>query len=269
MNIRLLGTGAADGIPSLFRDDDVSRFARENGGKDVRTRAAALVDDVVKIDLPPETVSQLLRDGLDASDWTALVFTHSDDDHVAVNEIQYALFPFTDLGYLPYTIYANAHVLAKIRQRYPEWPLDLVETHSFQSFVHGPHTITPIRARHIEDEDCHNLIFERDGKSLLYATDTGIWPEETFEFLKGYRLDLIVLECTNGYCDSDYAGHLNIAEFIAVIERLRAQGTLTDTSMVYTTHHSSRGKARHCDLERTLQPYGIEPGWDGLTIDLG
>ena len=101
MNIRLLGTGAADGIPGFFGNDMVSRYARENGGKDVRTRSAALIDGVLKIDFPPDTLTQVQRDLLDALDWTGLVFTHSDDDHFAVDELQYALFPFTDLDHLP------------------------------------------------------------------------------------------------------------------------------------------------------------------------
>ncbi|AIE85456.1 MBL fold metallo-hydrolase [Fimbriimonas ginsengisoli] len=268
MDIRLLGTAAADGIPGLFSDDEVSRYARENGGKDIRTRSGALVDGVIKIDLPPDTMGQLQRDRLNARDWSALVFTHSDDDHLAINEIQYALIPFTDLDHLPYTIYANAVVSQHIRARYPDWPLDLVETHSFETFRHGPYQITPIKATHIQEEDCHNLIVEREGKTLLYATDTGIWPEPTFEFLAGVKLDLLVIECTDGFCPSDYPGHLAIKDCIMVVNRLRAQGTLAPDAPVYTTHHSIRGKARHCDLERALLPHGIEPGYDGLKIDI-
>jgi phosphoribosyl 1,2-cyclic phosphate phosphodiesterase len=266
MEIRLLGTAGADGIPGLFSDDEVSRHAREIGGKELRTRAAALIDGVLKIDLPPETLMQLQRDGLSALDWTALIFTHSDDDHLAESEIQYAMYPFTDLDHLPYTIYANPAVASCIRARYPEWPIDIVETRSFVPFQHGAHQITPIRARHLEDEDCHNLIFERDGKSILYATDTGIWPEETFEFLARVRLDLLVIECTDGICPSDYVGHLNIKQCVEVVARLRSQSTLSRNSRVFTTHHSSRGNATHCDLERLLRPYNIEPGYDGLRI---
>jgi len=268
MDIRLLGTGAADGIPGLFGNDDVSRYARENGGKDVRTRSAALVDGVLKIDLPPDTLMQLQRDRLSALDWTALIFTHSDDDHLALDEIQYALIPFTDLDHLPFTIYANSDVASFIRARYPEWPMDIVETRSFESFEHGGYVITPIRARHIAEEDCHNLIFQKDGKTILYATDTGIWPEETFEFLSRYKVDLLVIECTDGLCTPDYHGHLGIKECLFMVNRLRGAGVLGESSLVYTTHHASRGQARHCDLERALRPHGLEPGYDGLVVEI-
>jgi phosphoribosyl 1,2-cyclic phosphate phosphodiesterase len=268
MDIRLLGTGAADGIPGLFGNDEVSRYARENGGKDIRTRSAALIDGILKIDLPPDTLMQLQRDRLDALDWSALIFTHSDDDHLAIDELQYALFPFTDLDHLPFTIYANADVSGMIRERYPEWPFEIIETRSFESFQHGGYAITPIRARHITDEDCHNLIIQREGRTLLYATDTGIWPEETFEYLANFRLDLVVIECTDGLCTPEYHGHMGIKECVYVVNRLRGTGALTEEAKVYTTHHASRGQARHCDLERALRPHGIEPGYDGLLLEI-
>src|SRR3954467_14394138 len=96
MKIRLLGTGGADGIPALCGKSQVSDYAREHGGKDVRTRAAALVDGELKIDFGPETLPQIRREGLDATAWTAALFTHSDEDHLAVSEFQYFLYPFCD-----------------------------------------------------------------------------------------------------------------------------------------------------------------------------
>ncbi len=268
MNIRLLGTGAADGIPGFFGNDMVSDYARHHGGKDIRGRTAALVDDVLQIDFPPDTLSQLNRFSLDARDWSAVLFTHSDDDHLAVDEIQYALFPFSELEYLPYTIYANPNVCGEIQARYPHWPMDIVVTESFHSFAHGDYQIMPVKATHIEDEDCQNLIIEKDGKRLLYATDTGIWPEQTFEFLKAYRFDLLVIECTDGFVQSTYNGHLNIEGVLQVVTRLRHDGILDTKSRVVTTHHGHHGNARHCDLERVFAEHGIEPGYDGMLIEI-
>ena len=49
----------------------------------MRTRAAALIDGCIKIDLGPDTLTQVHRDQLDARDWCGLVFTHGHDDHIA------------------------------------------------------------------------------------------------------------------------------------------------------------------------------------------
>ena len=268
MTLRLLGTGAADGIPSLFGDDPVSNWARAHGGPDVRTRAAAIVDGGLKIDLPPENSAQLLRNGLRALDWDLLLFTHSDDDHLAVDELQYALYPFTDRHEMTFPIYGNATVLDLIRARYPDWPMELIEIRAFVPFESSGYQITPLRARHTPGEECLNFLFEQGGKRLVYATDTGVWPEETFTALEGRPLDLFIIECTNAFQPSSYLGHLDMEGLHYMINRLRANGALGTATRIVTTHHAAVGGARHCDLRTALAPLGAEPGFDGMLLEV-
>jgi phosphoribosyl 1,2-cyclic phosphate phosphodiesterase len=267
MKLHLLGTGGAEGVPGFFADSRVSHHARLHGGKDIRTRSAAVLDDEIKIDLPPDTFAQMVRDGLSAMDWSALVFTHGHDDHVACSEIQYALYPFTPNEVLPFTIYANPQVSKKIWDRYPAWPLDLVETHSFESFQHAGYTITPIHANHKEDEDSQNLIFDDGRRKLLYGTDTGIWPAETWEFLTDWTIDLLVLECGEGFKGTPYHGHLDVYDLVRVVNRLREMGVLHDASRVITTHHGHMGDGLHSEYEEALNPYGVEVGFDGMVVE--
>lgn len=264
MNVRLLGTGAADGIPALFAESRVSDHARRHGGKDVRSRTAALIDGCLKIDLGPDTFAQIVRDGLRPSDWAAVVFTHSDADHFSVRELQYCVFPFTADLYGPFAIYANEAICDEIDLHYPDWPLEVHRTRSFCPFPIADYLVTPVRAYHSAGEDCQNLLIERDGATFLYATDTGVWREESWGFLEARRLDGLVLECTNGMSRSSYWGHLNIEECVGVVERLRAMGTLKPGAPVYTTHHSHEGEMTHDELAAALGPHGIQPGHDGL-----
>lgn len=266
MTIRLLGTGAAEGIPAFYSNSRVSCYARKHGGKDVRTRCGALIDGTIKIDLPPDTLLHLHRDHLDATDWTALIFTHSDDDHFCPTELQYCLYPFNEMDFLGFTIYGNDCICPRLHEMYPSWPMDIVQTRSFHPVKHQEYTITPVHANHKLDEDAHNLIIERNGKRLLYATDTGVWFDDTWNFLKGLRLDLLVIECTEGLRCTDYEGHLDIEALLDVLGRLHKQGTLDSQSKVYTTHHSHNGDATHEELEQALNPHGVLVGYDGLDI---
>ncbi|HVL38224.1 MAG TPA: MBL fold metallo-hydrolase [Fimbriimonadaceae bacterium] len=268
MKIRLLGTGAADGIPAFTMDSEVSRHARQVGGKEIRSRCGALIDDVLKLDLPPDTLAQCQRDRVDPGLWTGLVFSHSHDDHFAPREIQYFVYPFNEREFTPFTIYGNAAICSRLNEIYPEWPIELVETRSFQCFRHGDHSVTPIRANHKLDEDSHNLIVQGEGKTFLYGTDTGVWEEPTWAYLSDFRLDGLVLECTEGFHGTGYAGHLDIYSFFHVIDRLRKQGTVHDGTFIATTHHSALGQATHAQLESVLRPHGIEPGFDGMVIEL-
>ncbi|HZH98306.1 MAG TPA: MBL fold metallo-hydrolase [Fimbriimonadaceae bacterium] len=266
MVLRLLGTGAAEGIPAFCAATRVSDYARANGGKDVRTRSGALLDCCIKIDLPPDTLMQMHRDGLDASDWSCLIFTHGHDDHFTPSELQYALYPFNDQEQLGYTIYANPQICARIRTQYPDWPMAIFETNSFRTFEHEGYRITPIHANHKPDEDAQNLIFEKNGKRLLYATDTGYWLDETWSFLEGWKLDALVIECCEGLRPTDYYGHLDVGLCLQMIERLRKMGVLTDDSLICTTHHSHNGDATHAELEAALNPHGVQVGYDGLEL---
>ena len=268
MKIRLLGTGGADGIPPYWANNAVSDYAREHGGKDIRTRAAALVDGELKIDFGPDTLAQIHRDSLDPRQWTATVFTHSDEDHLTVSEFQYFLYPFNDNDNLPFAIFGNSAVCDLIRQRYPGWPIEITETHAFHAFEHGPFRITPVAANHKPDEETHNLIIERDGRKLIYATDTGIWCEKTFDFLRGAQAHALVIECTDGFKKSTYNGHLDIAECVGMVHRLGEFGGLAPDARVVTTHHSHQGGARHCDLVKALGKFGIEPGFDGMEFEV-
>jgi phosphoribosyl 1,2-cyclic phosphate phosphodiesterase len=269
MQIRLLGTGGADGIPGLYGNSRVSRYARKHRGKDIRTRSAALVDGILKLDLGPDTWHQLAREGLDARDWTAVIFTHSDDDHFAPRELQYALFPFNDYDYVGFQIYANGVICRRIMEEYPDWPFEVSMTQSFVPFFHSGYTITPIRAKHKDDtdEDAQNLIIQKKDKTLLYATDTGIWPDQTWEFLGDYAVDCLVIESSEGFVPTPYNGHLCIEETIQVVERLRRMGVLHSETRICTTHHSHQGEGTHEELEAALNPHGIGVGYDGLVID--
>lgn len=268
MRIRLLGTGGADGIPAYCSDSPVSSYAREHGGKDVRTRAAALIDGHLKVDFGPDTLAQIQRDQLDPCDWTATLFTHSDEDHLCVGEFQYFLYPFNDREFMDFQIYGNAKVCEIIRRRYPEWPMEVNEIETWKPFDHMGYRITPLLANHKTDEDALNFVIEKDGKKLIYATDTGVWNEPTFEAAAGLMVDALVIECTEGFALTDYWGHLDINECLDMVSRMRKLDVVSDHARIVTTHHSHQGNARHCDLVKTLGKHAIEVGYDGLEFEI-
>ena len=60
MRLRYLGTAAAEGCPALFCTCPLCTSARQGGGRDVRTRSQALVDDTLLIDFPADTYHHAL-----------------------------------------------------------------------------------------------------------------------------------------------------------------------------------------------------------------
>lgn len=107
---------APEGIPALYQSSAVSRYARKHGGKDLRSRAAAVVDDLIKVDFGPDTYAQAAREQLNPASWQSLFFTHS-DDHLCASELQYCMFPFTEHEFCPFPIFGNEVVIAEVKHR--------------------------------------------------------------------------------------------------------------------------------------------------------
>ena len=81
MKVQWLGTAAAEGWPALFCRCEACRKAVQLGGKNIRMRASALVDDELLIDAGPDLYAQKLRFGLDLSVVRTILITHEHSDH--------------------------------------------------------------------------------------------------------------------------------------------------------------------------------------------
>ncbi len=240
-------------------------------GKNLRSRSSALIDGTLKIDLSSDTLHHVLTQGLDMTRVDRLLVTHAHHDHFAVRELQYASWMFVpqsngwrlqvlcppdaaqqladelDLGTLPISV----HCLA---------PWERVNT--------GPWGITPVLAQHDPEYVCYNYLIERNGRTLLYATDTGWYGEGTWSFLGNVKIDGAVIECTKGLDEGGYRAHLSIPELIRMRERLLENGILKARAPVVTTHHSHLCGLLHEELESHLTPNGIEVGFDGMVFQI-
>lgn len=269
MKLHLLGTGGADGIPSFFARTELSDYARRNGGKDVRTRSGALINNDLKIDFGPDTFAQAAAQGLTPADWRRVVVTHSHFDHFDAGLLQYCLPPFVPEASTAPEVLGNENVLKALADAFPG--SGAIETRLIKSFSPvnvGDYLITPINAYHKLDEDSMNLIIEHNGKRLLYATDTGIYQQPTWEFIAGTAFDCIVIEATDGFNPSDYWGHLSCDEVIRVVEQMKEIGCVFSSTRIVTTHHAASGRATHAQLEEFFAPKGIAVGFDGMTVEI-
>ena len=81
MKFQYLGTAAAEGIPALFCNCDICRTAARRGGKELRMRSGALVNDKLLIDLSPDLFAAKLQFDLDLSNVRNAIITHAHSDH--------------------------------------------------------------------------------------------------------------------------------------------------------------------------------------------
>lgn len=268
MKVTLLGTSSAEGWPALFCRCEACGKARELGGRNIRTRSSALIDDVLKIDFPPDTLHHVIQFNLDLRRINALLFTHAHDDHFSAPELQYLSDYFVPVPIRePLPIYGPPEVIIRLENGLDlrRVPVTLQTLRPWETVVIGSYRVTPIMAQHDPSQHCYNyLITDSDDVTLLYASDTGWYEEPTWKFLGNVRIDGIVAECAKGPIEGGYKAHMCIPEVIRLRSRLIEMGCFQPAQPMVTTHFSHLGGLMHEELEQALTPSSIQVGYDGM-----
>ncbi len=283
MKLQFLGTAAAEGAPALFCRCEFCQYARRVGGREIRTRAGALLDDKIKLDFGPDSYKHELDHGLDFSTIHSLLVTHTHEDHLAVNDVACrrpvcAHFPENEP---PMTVYGNektGEMLAGIKS---DW-IAFRRVRPFETVDVEGYAVTPLEAVHCgtresgrwpvvfegkpfsRSEEALFYLIEKDGKGVLYAHDTDEFTPADMDFLAGRRLDLISLDCTNGYLDVTYIGHMGATENRRMREKLLANGAADGHTVFVANHFSHNGLLPYERLQALLPGFLI--AYDGMTV---
>ena len=271
MKLTYLGTAAAEGWPAAFCNCDGCRAARRLGGRNIRTRSQALVDDALLLDFPCDAWLHALRQGLDFSAVRWLLVTHSHTDHFYPAELvnrggcyshgmkSPTLDIFCNEAVRDYFYKAAGHELVPdVEQR-----LRFHIVRPFECVSAGPYRVTPLPAKHMDTEQALFYLIEREGRSLLYAHDTGRFYPEVYEFLAGRAAPLSAVSL-----DSTSGRHMGLPDAAAVRLRLLEAGAAGPNTRFIANHFSHNGGWLHDEFARNAAPYQIEPAYDGMTVEL-
>lgn len=264
MEVLLLGTGAADGIPNPFCRCPTCTDHRERG--ELRTPTSVLIDGRLLIDPGPEAPRQVSRFGRDLTGLAAVLAGHAHSDHLDPALLMHRSWVTQE----PLDLVGPEPVVAWSRQ----W-LDGDQTAiSFRSVTAGDtveiagYRVSVLAANHEAFGEACCYVIEDHTASVLYATDTGLLPASTLGALAGRPVDLVLLEETFGPRTDKGDRHLHLATFAATIARLRELGTITGRTRVVAVHlgHDNPPLAR---LRAELAELGAEVLPDGTVIRLG
>ena len=107
---------------------------------------------------------------------------------------------------------------------------------------------------------------EKDGKALLYAHDTGLFPESTWEYLTGHpvKLNLVSLDATHAI-HANYSGHMGFAADAQIRNRLVKEG-LADENTIYVANHFTHNAGvtydpRCCLWQNSMGSWCPTTGW--------
>lgn len=259
MDVRLLGTGDADGWPNPWCSCASCADARARGA--TRRQTSVLVDGGVLLDLSPA----LPPDGVSLAGVHTVLVTHAHPDHCA---------PFALLWRHwvrpgePLTIAGPAAVLDECRPWLaPGAPVELVPVEPGRVLRLRGYEVRVLPADHEMPAVLYDLTGP-DGGRLLYATDTGPLPDAAVEAVTGARFDVVLLEETFGDLREHGTRHLDLATFGVELDRLRAVGAVTgstDVVAVHLGHHNPPA----AELAERLAAHGARLLPDGAELRTG
>jgi phosphoribosyl 1,2-cyclic phosphate phosphodiesterase len=258
----ILGCGASPGVPRIGNDWGL---CDPTNPKNYRTRTSLLIERFgsgprptrVLVDTGPDVRTQLLAANVDAID--AVVYTHAHADHThGIDELRV----FAQNTRRLVDVYANdvtadhlEHAFAycfarKAGDLYPPILAMHRVVAGSRLAVSGPGgeiALQLLRQVHGEIDS-----FCLRSAQLAYSCDVSDLPPETVEALGG--LDVWIVD---GLRDRPHPSHFSVGDALAWIRRLKPGRAIL-------THMTN--ELDYAELRSRL-PAGVEPGYDGMTVD--
>lgn len=276
MKIKYLGTAAAEAVPAPFCECNVCEYARKQGGKNIRTRSQALIDGKLLIDFPADTFMHTLNEKFKLSDISACIITHSHSDHLYPAELFCRESCAAHMKQEhPFVMIGTEDIIESIHADYPnsyslekEKFLELHPIVPFVPFEVEEYKITPLAADHSTKQPVIYII-EKDDKAILYAHDTGFFPDKTMEYLakSSVCFDLISYDCTNGLLEWENRGHMGLIGNEVMRERLKDLGKLKEKTLHVVNHFSHNGLAGYDQLVPIAGEKNFIVSYDGLVLE--
>lgn len=276
MKILYMGTAAAEGWPGLFCSCPVCTHARKAGGRNLRTRTQAILDDSLLIDFPPDTYAHALRYGLNLARVHTLLVTHSHMDHWFPTDLIHRHEHFGHGAEGVLDVYGNEAVEKAFNDhilidRFKVHPIDdavhFHVTHGGDRIWSGGWEIVAVPADHDKREECLVYICKKDGKTLLYGHDTGrnLSPE-AWKLVTGETYDLVSLDATMG-TQSVREYHMGLPDAEEMFGRLSALGCIRSHTLRVVNHFSHNGEMTYDQLAAWGAERGILAAYDGMEVE--
>lgn len=273
MKIKYLGTAAYEGIPGLFCQCDICKNAIKNGGKEVRTRAQALINDDLLIDFGPDTHKHYLTYKFDWLKIKYCLITHSHSDHFYIDDMEQSQTGYVHGYPLKLEYYSDEAAYDIMNERFLDPKMCQVahanKVKMGQIMNIGNYQVMAVRANHSLKTSPVVYAIGDGKKSILYLHDTGVLSDESLRQLQLFKtFDLVSFDCTGGLQKGWYDGHMCLESNLLLIDKMEKMGLINDETIKVINHFSHNGQASYHDLLLEAQKYHIIVSYDGLEINI-
>lgn len=283
MDILFLGTGAAEGFPNPFCECPSCRAARREKGPALRGNSALLINGDLLIDVGPSVLANAIRFGVSLAPVHTVLLTHPHPDHLYAPSfrtrrcVAKTRLPLLHIYGAAPTMRKLAGDLKALQRRRTSlqqvahlYRLCFHTVRPFQSWRRRQYRITTFLANHQNDRFVPLLFGIAERRThLLYACDTMLLPEATWQALRCHRFDAIILDEATGFQDQQVnIDHLNMENFLAHYRRFTTERILKPGGLFFANHLAHFGNPAHRELTRYLRRHNIRVAYDGLRVRL-
>ena len=284
MKITFLGTSGANAYPEAFCSCPNCEQARKEGGKSLRKRSSLLVNDDLLIDLGPDIMTSAQIHNLSLTNVRYCIQTHPHSDHLDVSHF-ISRSPILGVKNAPLlSFYASPETLAFADEAFTHdvWDKGLLSAEQqevlnckcFSLQLYRPenvgnYIVTAFKANHAPGLGAYLYAIETDNQTVFYGSDTGVFFEETWQKMHEMNLkfEVVILEHTMGIKDkSDF--HLNAAQVVEHVNRMKNEGLMKENAVVYATHIAHDANPTYPELVEYAHQHGYEIAYDGLVVDI-
>ena len=276
MKILYMGTAAAEGWAGLFCSCSICTHARKAGGRNLRPRTQALLDNSLLIDFPPDTYIHALQYGLNLGTVHTLLVTHSHMDHWFPTDLIHRHEHFGHGAEGVLDIYGNEAVRKTF---YEHILIDRFKPHPIDDTVHFHMThggdlirsngweITAVPADHDKREECLVYICKKDGKTVFYGHDTGCnLSPEAWKLITKEKFNLVSLDATMG-TKSVKEYHMGLPDAERMFKKLADLGCIDNQTVKVVNHFSHNGEMTYDQLASWGTERGILAAYDGMEVE--
>lgn len=280
--ITFLGTAAANAFPEAFCSCRNCTQARISGGRSLRKRSAALINDDLLIDLGPDIMAASQIHGRSLHQVRYCLQTHPHADHLDLSHLLSRSPAYGVVGAPVLEFYGSGETLLRAAQTFErdlagfsllsseaekQLNLSVHQIQPLEPFKVGPYLVTAFPANHAPGMGAMLYAIEANSRAMFYGTDTGPLFEETWQVFRERKMqfDVVILDHTYG---PEQAGndHLCAQQVIEHANRMHLEGVLHEGAHLFATHIAHEGNPAHDCLEAFAAGHGYEVAYDGLVV---
>ncbi len=254
-DITFLGTSACDFSPKL-KDEFKDKF-----DKNARRASAVLLDGHILIDAGMHILDSLRIAKINKEAITDIFITHLHKDHFDLQNIKQIALAKKD----------KLRLFVRFDADLPEIEnTEIIKMENFKEYNIGGYSVTGLPCNHEADAYPRWLLFEKNGKKMLYATD-GAWIQnDTYYYLRNSNLNLLIMDCTCGETEGEYriAEHNTIPMIRLMLPSFKTFGIINDQTKLAVTHLAPSLHKPHDEIQKLLQNDNITVAFDGMKIKL-